>query len=389
VAQRRQRHRLHVVGRDELAPGEERRGARGAHQRDAAARAGADRGARPGARRAHQVHRVLEDLVVHAHRGGGALQREHGGRIDERLHRIDLQPLANAPGGDLAHQADFLRHRRIVDADLEQEAVELRLGQRVGAFLLDRVLRGEHHEGRRERVRLALDGDLLLLHHFEERGLRFRGRPIDLVGEQQVGEHRPAARREGARARVVERVPGDVGGHQVGGELDAREFPGEGARKRLHQQRLAQPRHALDQHVARGEQRGERLLEDFGLADQRTADLRTHAGGELDGALRGDGLHGCFAHVDLREKRAPGRRARRSCSDCSSATRRVNSCGSVLGGAPKARSNSAAGSAKSEARRAWRAAGSSDAISGCARVTRARHASRADSSSRPASPACQ
>ena len=34
----------------------------------------------------------------------------------------------------------------IVDVDVEHEAVELRLGQRVGAFLLDRVLRGQHEE---------------------------------------------------------------------------------------------------------------------------------------------------------------------------------------------------------------------------------------------------
>ena len=35
---------------------------------------------------------------------------------------------------------------RIVDVDLHQEAVELRFGQRIGAFLLDRVLRREHME---------------------------------------------------------------------------------------------------------------------------------------------------------------------------------------------------------------------------------------------------
>src|SRR3712207_8091177 len=34
----------------------------------------------------------------------------------------------------------------VVDDDLEHEAVDLRLGQRVGALGLDRVLRGEHEE---------------------------------------------------------------------------------------------------------------------------------------------------------------------------------------------------------------------------------------------------
>jgi len=32
---------------------------------------------------------------------------------------------------------------RIADVDLHQEAVELRFGQRIGAFLLQRILRGE------------------------------------------------------------------------------------------------------------------------------------------------------------------------------------------------------------------------------------------------------
>jgi hypothetical protein len=37
---------------------------------------------------------------------------------------------------------------RIADAHVHQEAVELRLGQREGALLLDRVLRGHHQEQR-------------------------------------------------------------------------------------------------------------------------------------------------------------------------------------------------------------------------------------------------
>ena len=40
----------------------------------------------------------------------------------------------------------------IADAHVHQEAVELRFGQRVGAFLLDRVLRGHHQEQRRQRI---------------------------------------------------------------------------------------------------------------------------------------------------------------------------------------------------------------------------------------------
>ena len=74
--------------------------------------------------------------------------------------------------------------------ELEQEAVELRLGERIRALHLERVLRGEHEERRLELVALARDRDLLLLHRLEQRRLRLRRGAVDLVGEQQVGEHR-------------------------------------------------------------------------------------------------------------------------------------------------------------------------------------------------------
>ena len=43
--------------------------------------------------------------------------------------------------------------RRVVDVDLEHEAIELRLGEGIGALLLDRVLGREHQERQRQRVR--------------------------------------------------------------------------------------------------------------------------------------------------------------------------------------------------------------------------------------------
>ena len=55
---------------------------------------------------------------------------------------------------------------RVVDDDLEHETVYLRLGQRVGAFLLDGVLRGHDEEGGGELVGRFADGHLSLLHGF-------------------------------------------------------------------------------------------------------------------------------------------------------------------------------------------------------------------------------
>ena len=82
----------------------------------------------------------------------------------------------------------------ISHTNLHQEAVELRFGQRIGAFEIDRVLRGEYGEPRGQRAPHAVDRHLPLFHAFQQRGLRARRHAVDLVHQQQIGEHR--ARRE-------------------------------------------------------------------------------------------------------------------------------------------------------------------------------------------------
>ncbi len=84
--------------------------------------------------------------------------------------------------------------RRVGDLQLEHEAVHLRLGQGVGAFLLDRVLRREHEERVGQGMRLVADRHLPLLHRFEERALHLRRRAVDLVREHDVGEDRALLR---------------------------------------------------------------------------------------------------------------------------------------------------------------------------------------------------
>ena len=80
----------------------------------------------------------------------------------------------------------------ILQDQFEKEPVHLRLGQRIGAFHFDGILRRQHHERIFQAVQLAADGDALFLHRFEQRRLGLRRRPIDLVGEHHVGKHRPA-----------------------------------------------------------------------------------------------------------------------------------------------------------------------------------------------------
>jgi len=80
-------------------------------------------------------------------------------------------------------------------------------------------------------------------------------------------------------------VPGDIAGHQVGGELDTCELAAEAAGEGAHQQCLAQPRHAFEQYVTTGNQRGEDVVDHGVLADHGFLQFRSYCLGQLTGAL--------------------------------------------------------------------------------------------------------
>ncbi len=168
---------------------------------------------------------------------------------------------------------DLVAVRRVVDDELEHEAVDLRLGQRVGALGLDRVLRREHEERRRDVVRLVADRDLALLHHLEQGRLHLGGRAVDLVREQEVAEHRAELGVEAAAVRPVDARADEVRRDEVGRELQALEAAAEHVRDGLDGQRLGQAGDALEQDVAAGEQRHEDALEHRLLADDHPLDL--------------------------------------------------------------------------------------------------------------------
>ncbi len=167
--------------------------------------------------------------------------------------------------------APLLGRGRIAHHDVEHEAIELGFGQRIGAFLLDRILGGQHEQRQLQRMAHAGDGDLRFLHRLEQRRLGARRRAVDLVGEDHLREDRPgheAHRPVAGGAVFLDHLGAEhVGGHQVGRELDAAEAQVERPRQRLHQQRLGQAGHALQQSVPAGQQREQHLLDDLVLAD--------------------------------------------------------------------------------------------------------------------------
>ncbi len=139
-------------------------------------------------------------------------------------------------------------------------------GSGIRSVVLDRILRRQHEERFRQRVRVVVDCDLRFVHRFQQRRLRFRRRAVDFVGHDDVRENRPRLELEFLRRGIVDAHADHVARQQIGGELNALERALKRIRQRLRQRRLAHARHVLDQQVAAREQRRQRKLNHVFLA---------------------------------------------------------------------------------------------------------------------------
>ena len=269
---------LHQGGRDVVGTAEPGEGAAGLEERER----GAGRGA--------EIEQALRGAALGL---GGEVARTADERENVGLHRrrhmdgVDLHAeleefRAAGDGldlrllGDLAphfHHGGLLEGGRVVDEELEEEAVGLRLGQRVGALLLDRVLRRHDEEGPRELVRVAADGDLPLLHGLEEGRLDLGRGAVDFVGQDEVGEDRTLVGGEAAVLRREDHRAHDVARQQVGRELDALELDAEGGAQGLDEERLREAGHALKEDVAVGQEGDQHAFDDGILADDGAADF--------------------------------------------------------------------------------------------------------------------
>ena len=143
--------------------------------------------------------------------------------------------------------------------------------------------------GRGTGMALAADRDLALLHHLEQRGLDLGRGAVDLVGEEEVAEHRAELGVEVAGRGPVDPRADEVRGDEVGRELDAPEGRVERVGEGPDRERLGEAGDALEQQVAAREQGDEHALEHRVLADDHASDL------EQDGLRRGArivGSHG-------------------------------------------------------------------------------------------------
>jgi hypothetical protein len=220
-----------------------------------------------GPRRHHEPHDVFLDPLVHVDLLGEVLEAREGAPVE---HASDGDRTLRA---DEAHDAHLLVERRVAHEELRDKAVELRLGQGVGPFVLDGVLRGQNEERRVQRVGRVAEGDLTLLHAFQESGLHLGGGAVDLVRENDVREHRALARRELPRRLVEHHGPHQVRGQQVRRELDAPERSVHHLGERADRQRLGEAGHPLEQHVAPAEDRHEQALYHLALSHHAALDL--------------------------------------------------------------------------------------------------------------------
>ena len=238
-------------------------------------------------------HRPGQEHAIHHRKQRRQLIGRHRPR-----HRRRLAPTPR--GNDLFQNG----HLRAGDLQLEQEPVELRLGQRIRAFQLDGVLRGQHEKRPRQRTGRAHQRDRPLLHGLQQGRLGLGRCAVDLVGQKDVREHRAGLEDPLAVAAVdlLQDVRADnIGRHEIGRELHAGELQGQHVAQRLDHRRLADARNALEQQVPAAENADHDHPVKVRTAQQHAVQLLQRVVGQLEGRLeflRLKNLRGwvCHAH---------------------------------------------------------------------------------------------
>ena len=138
----------------------------------------------------------------------------------------------------------------VAHADADEEAVKLGIGEHRRTGRTDRVLRGKDDKGIRQIIRLAVDCDLVLLHRFEQRGLRLAGGTVDLIRQQQIRHDRAGLIDEFVRLFVIDREADDVRRHGVRRKLYAARLKPKDLCKGHGCCGLADARHVLHENVA-------------------------------------------------------------------------------------------------------------------------------------------
>ena len=189
----------------------------------------------------------------------------------------------------MREDAPLLLGRRVLDHDVEHEAIELRLRQRIGAFLLDRVLRGQHEERPVERVRTPVTVTWYSCIASSSAACVLGGVRLISSARMMFAKIGPRMKRitrlPVARSSSITSAPEDVGRHQIGRELDAVEPQVDRLGQLLDQQRLGETGHAAQQAVPAGEKRDQDFADDPLLPDDGLGQLPLEPAGHLGHAF--------------------------------------------------------------------------------------------------------
>ena len=184
--------------------------------------------------------------------------------------------LASAVLHGQVHDGAQLLQRREGHQHLEQEAVQLRFRQRVGTFLLHRVLGSQHKIGFRQSPGFPGHGHGMFLHRLQQGSLRLGGRAVDFVRQHDGGEQRALLEAEGVAFLSAHQDigTGNIRRHQVRRKLNAGERKIQHLPQHPHQVGLAQSRHTFQQHVAAGNHRQQQVFHHVCLADHFLGNFR-------------------------------------------------------------------------------------------------------------------
>ena len=287
VAQHGDGDGLEVVDVDVRAAGHHGAHARGAHQRLQRARAravahvparrGGLRRRRPAAWRATRLDGRLLAALAEQHRAAQP-RRCAARRPGPRWPRACRRARASSDTSSMRAQRFAGRERHL---ELEHEAVQLRLGQRVGAFELDRILRRQHAERSWAAGEQAPACVTCLSCMASSSAACVRGvaRLISSTSTQLGEDRARVGTRSSTRRRATScrsRAPVTSAGIRSGVHCTRAQLQPERRRERLGEVRLAEPGQALDQHVAAGEDGGDQVGDERLLAHDDAVEQRTH-----------------------------------------------------------------------------------------------------------------
>jgi hypothetical protein len=134
-------------------------------------------------------------------------------------------------------------------------------------------------EGTRQVVTHPGDGDMVFLHGLKKGRLGAGAGAVDLVGHHHLAEDGTRHEAELALARVAflqDFRAQNIGGHQVGGELDALFGKTQNPAKRCGQLGLGKPRCAHQQGMAAAQDGGEGEFDHLRLAEDHPANGAAH-----------------------------------------------------------------------------------------------------------------